>query len=130
MSNSIDVDADVRIVLDSSEDAEAGLVALAAAESLTDELHLFEVAGAGSGAHLLDALHQCNFVVERNDEWRFTGTARTHLRLRLIQEQLLSLKLHQELLALAKSPILRLLTSSLCASSRRLGSRAKSFPSV
>jgi hypothetical protein len=62
---------DVSIFLAAGKPFETALIALSAAESLTDDVavDLLGVADVERADVLVRALHVCDFVVERNSEW-------------------------------------------------------------
>ncbi len=66
---------DVTIFLSAGKDIERGLIALSAAESLTDDvaIDLFGRVDVQDGLTMVQALHFCDFVVERNSEWHLAA---------------------------------------------------------
>jgi len=97
---------DAAIFLDGSPASESSLIALSAAESLTDELavHLVELTAFGQPSNLVDALHVCDFVVERNSEWNLAPEVRQYLLRQLSERPDLFRTMHERLLQLSQSP--------------------------
>lgn len=84
-----------------------GLLVLSAPESLTDALardllHLADGDGIEADA-FVEALHLCDFVVERNSEWHLAPRIREALVEQLTAETSLAELVHERLLALATS---------------------------
>ncbi len=85
------------------------MIALSAAESLTDDLaaYLLELAGMQEREALISALHVCDFVFERNSEWHLAARARDYLLRRLLERRELFRAAHGRLLEVSRSPALR-----------------------
>jgi tetratricopeptide (TPR) repeat protein len=81
-----------------------GMLALSAAESLTDPLArdlLFKAKLPPARADaLVWALHACDFIVERNREWHIAPAVRAQLVPQLMEQNELSRRVHERLLAL------------------------------
>ncbi len=97
--------SDVEIFLRAGEQYRTGLVALSAAESLTDDLarYLLELVNTHAAELFVDALHICDFVVERNSEWNLAPRARQYLLIQLTDEPAISQTVHTRLLEIAQS---------------------------
>src|SRR5215831_3720301 len=92
-----DAPNDVAVIMGAGEEVERGLVTLAAAESLTDNLarYLLEYVNVSLANELLGAIHLCDFVVERNgDEWILETKTRTYLQTKLMQSDDLTQAAH------------------------------------
>lgn len=78
---------------------------LSAPESLTDDLaiHLLNVTNAGvSPERFVDALHMCDFVVERNSEWNLTRDIRMGLNEDLQEDWELFTAIQETLISVAE----------------------------
>src|SRR5690349_19331633 len=97
---------DVATLLQEDAEVERALIALSAAESLTDDLavYLLEAAAVEEPRALVRGLRLCDFVAERNSEWRLVPRARDHLLSRLLENASLSRDMHRRLLDLSRSP--------------------------
>jgi tetratricopeptide (TPR) repeat protein len=97
--------SDVAIVLNASAEVERSLTVLSAPESLTDNLarYLLAEVDADLVPRLLDALHLCDFVIERNSEWILSPHARQYLQEQLMKQRELMLTIHANLLRLSDS---------------------------
>jgi tetratricopeptide (TPR) repeat protein len=97
---------ELSLFLAGSETTERNLLALAAAESLTDALahDLLRVAFGNDARpeRFVDTLHLCDFVVERNSEWHFAPRVREVLVQQLTSGRDLSERVHGRLLELAE----------------------------
>ena len=101
---------DVAILLEGSHAFESGLMVLSAAESLTDELAAYlleEITDPRRPSKLINALHVCDFVFERNSEWNFAPAVRKHLLERLSEQPDLFRMAHGRLLQVSRSSGLR-----------------------
>jgi tetratricopeptide (TPR) repeat protein len=80
---------DLAIFIEGSHAFESALIALSAAESLTDELaaYILELTGLEHSSDLIKALHLCDFVRERNSEWSLVPEVREYLLKRLQEER-------------------------------------------
>jgi tetratricopeptide (TPR) repeat protein len=101
--------SDVAVFLEGSRAFESGLMVLSAAESLTDELaaYLVVIADLERPSNLINALHVCDFVVERNSEWNLAPAVREYLLERLSERPELFRAAHGRLLQVSQSPGLR-----------------------
>src|SRR5262245_205358 len=109
MSEGNAVRSDLVAFLEGSHAFESCLMILSAAESLTDELaaYLLELTDLERPWNLIDALHVCDFVVERNGEWNLASTVREYLLERLSERPELFRAAHERLLQVSRSTGLR-----------------------
>jgi len=96
---------DVAIFIQGSDAIESGLIVLAAAESLTDEIaaYIMELVGFEDPSSVVEALHFCDFVFERNSEWNLAPDVREYLIGRLRERPELYRAAHDRLLAVCRS---------------------------
>ena len=92
-----------------SPQAQRALVALSAAVSLTDDLACW-LLGRHAGPDvapdvLVQALHRCDFVVERNSEWHLAPTARQVLNASLLADFPFAKQVHGDLARLARAEV-------------------------
>ena len=101
--------SDVAVFLEGSPAFESSLIALSAAESLTDELALYlvELTDFERPSNLINALHVCDFVVERNSEWNLAPSVRDYLLDKLSGHPELFKAVHGRLLRVSRSPEVR-----------------------
>jgi tetratricopeptide (TPR) repeat protein len=98
---------DAAAFVSGSPELQSALLALAAAESLTDDTArlLIEIATEGLDSdRVIRALHVCDFVLERNSEWQFAVDVRKSLLPQLIEHRSLAASAHDLLLRLAIAP--------------------------
>ena len=109
MSEGNSLRSDVAIFLEGSQAFESSLIALSAAESLTDEVatYLVELADLERPSNLIAALHVCDFVRERNSEWNLVPAVREYLLQQLSERPELFRAAHERLLEVSRSPRLR-----------------------
>jgi tetratricopeptide (TPR) repeat protein len=95
---------DVSIFLAAGKPFETALIALSAAESLTDDVavDLLGAADVERADVLVRALHVCDFVVERNSEWNLAPRARAYLQEQLALRPPLFRAAHTRLLDVAR----------------------------
>src|SRR3954464_15906323 len=75
--------SDVDLIRGLSGQEDPGLLALSVAEALTDAvaLRLLKAAGLGESALTFARLiRSCDFIVDRNQEWRLNDEARSYLQ--------------------------------------------------
>ena len=84
-------------------------MALSAAESLTDDLAVYLVAITDfeRPSNLINALHICDFVVERNSEWNLAPAVRGYLLEKLSGRPELFREVHRHLLQVCQSTSVR-----------------------
>ena len=88
------------------EYARDAVVRLSAAVALTDALASWLLEGPGfpkaEVSEIIEALHACGFVVERNSEWQFTQEVRTWLGDRLYEQPEVARQMHEALSTVAE----------------------------
>jgi tetratricopeptide (TPR) repeat protein len=99
-----DVRRDVIAFAGTNRQVRSALLALAAAESLTDDTARSLIRKAGlevDADRLIRGLHLCDFVLERNSEWQFVPDVRTWLVNQLLDRKDIAFASHRLLLSLA-----------------------------
>ncbi|HEX8890360.1 MAG TPA: tetratricopeptide repeat protein [Pyrinomonadaceae bacterium] len=103
----IDPPASLAAFLKEAPDSVAkGMSALSAAVSLTDEIALTLLGKCGEmefqPEEVIDCLHACDFIIERNSEYHFEPSARAFLLQELNQNRDLSITMHATLEEVAR----------------------------
>jgi tetratricopeptide (TPR) repeat protein len=96
--------SDVEAFIGGDHRTHVALLTISAAESLTDDLAEYLLADEfdeGWVAVFVDAVHRCDFVIERNSEWHLAPTVRTALHERLQESGSEAQRVHGMLFALA-----------------------------
>jgi hypothetical protein len=98
---------DALAFLEAAPEIRSTMIALSAAESLTDDVARLLIAEAVPTVdpdRFVRALHACDFVLERNSEWQLTTDVREGLLRELVSQEQGGIALHQILLGLAGAP--------------------------